>query len=508
MNKIDKISLKCIGCNLEYALDGVHPVYGCENQGRDDANHILEKLLTLSDIAFSGKGLTNPYLKYKEFFFSYYLADYLNIDYDQIVKEIDLGLKRIGELGFIETPIRIIEDSKLLSGKLIVKDETGNVSGSHKARHLMGNILYLEVLVKAGILQRKPKLAVYSCGNAALGAAAVAKASGYELDVFIPPNVNSNVTDALKKYGANIVVCPRRASGVRHQASDLGSPTSSDLNEVPQETGDPCYNRFQEALDAGSVPFSCSGPDNWSNIEGGQTLCLELMTQLKEKNISLDSIVIQVGGGALASSAVKTLEELYAFKYLKKIPKVYTVQTEGGFPLVRAFYLMIKDIAAACNLTCSLDFIRPNNNVESFKKNQKIISYCRTKQKEVLKISKFIKENYALPEVKKVLDSAKKNLSSYMWSWEGEPHSIAHGILDDITYDWFKIIQGMLETGGVSIIVDEERLKAANQEALSLTNIQVDHTGSSGFAGLIELLELGYLEREENVAVLFTGAIR
>ena len=482
----DKVNLKCIGCNAQYKLTGTHPVYGCKNFGKDNANHILEKFLGLSDIEINDEAINNPYLKYKHFFYSYYLADHLNVDYDQIVKDIDLGLKNIGEPGFVETPIQIIENSKLLYGKLVVKNETINVSGSHKARHLMGNILYLEVLVRAGILKEKPKLAVYSCGNAALGAAAVAKAAGYDLDVFIPPGVNSVVTDMLTRYDANIIVCPR----------------------VKGENGDPCYNRFREALSSGAVPFSCSGVDNWSNIEGGQTLCLELMTQLKKENVSIDSIVIQVGGGALASSAIKTLEELYELGYINKIPRVCTVQTKGGFPLVRAYYLIIRDIAAACKLPCSLDFSKEKIKTNAVNENQKILSYCNTKQKEILRIRDFIRENYSSGETKKILDFAVKNISQYMWPWEEEPHSIAHGILDDITYDWFKIIQGMLKTGGIPVIVSEENLKSANNMALSFTNIKVDYTGTSGLAGLMELLRLEYSSRKQNAAVLFTGAIR
>ena len=478
--------LKCIGCNALYKLDGVHPVYTCKNCGQNTVNHILEKFLVLNDIEIKDKGSKNPYLKYRNFSYSYYLADYLNVNYDQIVKDIDTGLKSIGEPGFLETPIEIIDDTGLLDGKLIVKDETINVSSSHKARHLMGNILYLEVLKSAGVLKKKPKLAVYSCGNAALGAAAVAKAAKYDLDVFIPPGVNFSVTDILTRYNANIIVCPR----------------------VEGEPGDPCYNRFQEALNSGAVPFSCSGTDNWSNIEGGQTLCLELMAQLKRENITIDSIVIQVGGGALASSAIKTLEELHDFGYINEIPRVCTVQTEGGFPLARAYCLMIRDIAVACKLSCSLDFSKEKIETNAVKENQKILSYCRTKQKEILGISEFIKKNYSSEEVRDLLDSAVKNVSSYMWCWEEEPHSIAHGILDDITYDWFKIIQGMLKTGGIPVIVSENNLKDANNKALSFSDIKADHTGTSGLAGLMELLKLGYLNRKQNVAVLFTGATR
>jgi threonine synthase len=490
---MNKTYLKCIGCGTKYRLDGPYPVYGCENCESNELNHVLEKSLAddqlfpnLEEIIQRKNSISNPFSIFREFFFVYYLAQYLNVDYEAILCDINTGLKDIGETIFQVTPIQIIENLKLSQGKIFIKDETNNVTGSHKARHLMGNILYLEVLVRAGILKNKPKLAVYSCGNAALGAAAVARAARYYLDVFIPPNVNPKVTNTLKKHEANIVVCPRHKD----------------------ETGDPCYNRFQQALNAGSVPFSCSGPDNWSNIEGGQTLCLELMTQSIAKGFDFNSIVIQVGGGALASSAIKTLEELHQFGYINKIPRIYTMQTEGGYPLARAYYLLIQEIAKANNLVCSLDFTKKDKRSEAIKENWKIADYSRTKQNEILNIARFIRDNYSSDKIQRILNIATKNMSPYMWSWEEEPHSIAHGILDDITYDWFKIVQGMFKTGGLPVIINEEGLKEANRKALSCTNINADHTGTSGLAGYLALVKLGYLDDRDNVALCFTGAVR
>ena len=46
--------------------------------------------------------------------------------------------------------------------------------------------------------------------------------------------------------------------------------------------------------------------------------------------------------------------------------------------------------------------------------------------------------------------------SEFMWPWETEPHSVAHGILDDETYDWLAVVEGMLATGGTPVVVDEE----------------------------------------------------
>ncbi|MEX2407377.1 MAG: hypothetical protein WD834_08545, partial [Actinomycetota bacterium] len=86
--------------------------------------------------------------------------------------------------------------------------------------------------------------------------------------------------------------------------------------------------------------------------------------------------------------------------------------------------------------------------------------------------------------------------------------SVAEGILDDETYDWAAVVAGMLATDGAPVLVSEEALRAANDLARESTGIDVDHTGSAGLAGLLELSRRGELSGDERVAVLFTGAAR
>jgi threonine synthase len=95
-----------------------------------------------------------------------------------------------------------------------------------------------------------------------------------------------------------------------------------------------------------------------------------------------------------------------------------------------------------------------------------------------------------------------------MWAWESEPQSIAHGILDDETYDWLAVVRGMLTTGGTPVVVDEERLVEANDLVRATTGIDADHTGSSGLAGLMELLSDGSVGAGESVGVFLTGVTR
>ncbi|HCP62215.1 MAG TPA: hypothetical protein DIU14_07085, partial [Actinobacteria bacterium] len=74
-------------------------------------------------------------------------------DYVDLVRRLDKEVEGVDGRGFTVTPF---EPSPALAAacgvrELWVKDETGNVSGSHKARHLMGVMLCLEVASALGM---------------------------------------------------------------------------------------------------------------------------------------------------------------------------------------------------------------------------------------------------------------------------------------------------------------------------------------------------------------------
>jgi threonine synthase len=95
-----------------------------------------------------------------------------------------------------------------------------------------------------------------------------------------------------------------------------------------------------------------------------------------------------------------------------------------------------------------------------------------------------------------------------MWPWEAEPKSVATGILDDETYDWRAVVEGMLLTGGRPLVVGEDVLREANSLAVGLTGIAVDPTGSAGLAGLLELRRSGRAGPGDRSVVVFTGVRR
>ena len=165
-----------------------------------------------------------------------------------------------------------------------MKDETGNVSGSHKGRHLMGVLLHLLVAERIGRTDpaRRPELAIASCGNAALAAAVLARAADWPLRVFVPSDAEPGIVARLAGLGADVSTCPRQ----------------------PGQPGDPSYHRLLAELAAGAIPFTCQGNLNGLAIEGGETLGFELVAGLSAAGMALDHLVVQVGGGALATACI------------------------------------------------------------------------------------------------------------------------------------------------------------------------------------------------------------
>jgi threonine synthase len=423
--------LVCAGCGASPVPADPYP-FRCPNAGRDDADHVLRRELDTSVVDFPlGDPEPNPFLRYRRLLHAFHqgLSD---PEYRTLVGHLGDRIAALDGRGFVATPFaRADELSDRLGfserGGVWVKDETGNVSGSHKARHLFGVLLWLEVAERVGLADSGDRrdLAIASCGNAALAAAVVAAAGERTLRVFAPTDADLVVLERLRQLGAQVTTCPRE----------------------PGIMGDPTVGRLHEALQGGALPFTCQGDLNGLAVEGGQTLAYELAASGEP----IDRLVVQVGGGALASACIHGLDEAVALGVLAAMPRIDTVQTEGAWPLKRAFDAVVR-----------------NGD----------------------------------------LGYAARHRSEFMWPWEEEPHSIAHGILDDETYDWLAVVEGMLATGGSSVVVGEGTLVQANALAVEATGIDVDPTGSSGLAGLIDLREAGEVGDDERVTVLFTGVNR
>ena len=307
--------LVCAGCEREVSAE--RPIiWACPNAAAgDDIDHVLKRVLDPgADVRADGEVADEPFVRYRRRFHSYQVAianGWSDARYVATVRELDEAIAAVDGAGFRTTPLvrtPALDERLGFSGGggILVKDETGNVSGSHKARHLMGVMLALRVAESMGQADPQAPLAIASCGNAALAAAVVARAADRRLLVFVPPTAQESVVARLRELQAEIEVCER----------------------VPGRADDPTVLRLMEAIDEGAVPFTVQGNLNGLAIEGGQTLAWELVDQLDGR--PLDRLVIQVGGGAFASSAAQALEESVKADRLTAMPVIDAVQTQGA----------------------------------------------------------------------------------------------------------------------------------------------------------------------------------
>jgi threonine synthase len=436
----------CSGCGA--TLDPAQQLaFRCPNHGRGDVDHVLVRAPGGTFPEAGGFAGQNPFIRYRRLSLGYHLALRHGLsdgDYCALVDDLDAAVARVDGQGFRVTPFapmpKLAEDCGAPEDvDLWVKDETANVSGSHKARHLMGVMIYLQILKQAGLPLAESfahrRLAIASCGNAALAAAVIARAAEWPLDVFIPPDAEQSVIRRLDDLGAQCQVTRRN----------------------PGQSGDPCFLAFLEAVNAGSLGFGVQGSETGLAIEGGQTLGWEMADVLRQSGTTLDVLVVHVGGGALGTACYRGLEEAAAAGVIERAPRLFTVQTTGAYPLKQAFQRFMADGRPA--------------------------------------------------DLKSALAKAAQNRSAFMRPWPSEPKSIAHGILDDETYDWLALVEGMAASNGDALVADESRLEEANRLGRQSTGIDVSHTGSAGLAGLMDLFADGRIT-DGTAAVLFTGAER
>jgi len=316
----------CAGCGYA-AADDEPLTFRCLRGGRGDVDHVMVAELDLSETVWPEAGHDNPFVRYRELFHTWRLARRKGMsddDYVAVVEELDAAVKAVAGTGFVATPMVAIDELGV-----VVKDETNNVAGSHKARHLFGLAVHLKVMAKLGLWDpTDQRLAIASCGNAALAAAVVAKAMELPLQVFIPTWANEATVARLSALGATLVVCERKE----------GDPA-----------GDPCYRKFRDEVSAGALPFTCQGPENGLAIDGGRTLGFELAGSLPPTNGAGAVLAIQVGGGALFSAVAQGLRIARQLGALDRLPTLYAVQTLNTHPLALAWKALgvDGDVAAA-----------------------------------------------------------------------------------------------------------------------------------------------------------------
>ena len=134
------------------------------------------------------------------------------------------------------------------------------------------------------------------------------------------------------------------------------------------------------------------------------------------------------------------------------------------------------------------------------------MAFTRVRPDQIQEVAAFVQRSFDSPVVQSVLKDMAGEAGHFMWPWDGgTPHSLAHGILDDVTYDWYYLLCAVLRSGGRAEILAEDTIRAAYAMAQSHTGIPVCPTGASGLAGLIQLTDSGAIDRGESAGLFFTG---
>lgn len=428
------LMLTCSGCGA--SVNGAaSATFRCPNCGaQPGTDHVLAPTSEVSSglemlnktAGVSSQAATetrNPFVDFRHLLYSHRVAmarGMTDADYVEMASHLNQSLEDVDGGGFTETPLLFSEELNCF-----LKNETGNVGQSHKARHLNNVMLYLLALRATGMDELADRrLAVASCGNAGLAAATIAAAAGWPIDVCIPPTASPAVQTRLEQLGASVVVCER---GVEAVDTVLGSIST-------EGAADPTLAVCRTLVaDHGSIPFSVQGPECGLAVEGGQTLGFEIAQQLSRQNPTVEairSVFVQVGGGALGaglSQAFGRAEDAGLSSALSST-EFHCVQPQGNQPLNRAYSrLMERQLTAR---------------------------------------------------------AAAKERGAFMTPWE-DPQSVAFGILDDETYDWVALCEAMQSSGGSSHVVQDETICEAKEIAEGM-GITVCHTGAAGLAGLLE----------------------
>ena len=207
-------------------------------------------------------------------------------------------------LGEGDTPLLSLERTgrRLGMQDLWVKDEGANPTGSFKARGLAA-------AVARAVAAGAERFVLPTAGNAGVAAAAYGARAGRTVRVYAPRTTPPAILSQIRAFGGDLITldghigdCGRAA---RAYAAETGAMDLSTLRE----------------------PY---------RIEGKKTLGLELAMQL---GWTLpQAIIYPTGGGTGLIGMWKAFQELRQAGWIQgPLPRMYTVQSTGCAPVVRAF---------------------------------------------------------------------------------------------------------------------------------------------------------------------------
>jgi threonine synthase len=187
-------------------------------------------------------------------------------------------------------------------GRLLVKDESVNPTGSFKARGLAAAVTRASAAGARAFV-------VPTAGNAGVALAAYAARAGLTARIYAPKTTPPTILSQIRSYGAELELIAGHigdcGKAARAYAAEHGAVDVSTLRE----------------------PY---------RIEGKKTLGLELAEQL-DWHLP-EAIVYPTGGGTGLIGMWKAFGELHRAGWIDgSLPRLYSVQATGCAPVVRAF---------------------------------------------------------------------------------------------------------------------------------------------------------------------------
>src|SRR5438552_12815269 len=281
-------SLECTACGREFdtgAVHGVCPVCGKVLFARYDLAE-LKRAVVPDDF----RGRSWDMWRYRELL---PVRDEANV--------VTLGE---GMTPLLRVSERVSGALGFHGGRLSIKDEGKNPTGSFKARGMAAAISKAKEL---GITE----VALPSAGNAGSAAAAYAAAAGMKAHVAVPRDVPPINLVEMRLSGADVIL----VDGLIDEAGRL-------IHRLAGEHGWFELNTLKE-------PY---------RQEGKKTLGFELAEQGGWGACLPDVIVFPTGGGTGIVGMWKAFDELRALGWIEpKRPRMVVVQSTGCAPLVRAF---------------------------------------------------------------------------------------------------------------------------------------------------------------------------
>ena len=274
-------SLECSACGATRTADGLPGV--CESCGAPYLVRYPAAPPPAAKAALAGRSWTM--WRYRE---------WLPLEHDQ--EAISLGE---GGTPLLDVP-RLAGRHGF--GRLLVKDESVNPTGSFKARGLSAAV------TRAGAAGARA-FVVPTAGNAGVALAAYAARAGLSARIYAPETTPSTILSQIRSYGAELQLVPGHigdcGKAARAYAAEHGALDVSTLRE----------------------PY---------RIEGKKTLGLELAEQL-DWHLP-EAIVYPTGGGTGLIGMWKAFAELRRAGWINgSLPRLYSVQAAGCAPVIRAF---------------------------------------------------------------------------------------------------------------------------------------------------------------------------